>query len=851
MSKTAQTGNPASRYRGAAIILYAFVFLLLPWWSSLGYIGLLGLILILLSVLTWETKGGVIACSWATGVTLLTAYLTDVNWTQFAVTIVAYWVFGLTLSLGLRHLRRTNRALLEYKTAVQQAVDGVALGHMDGSIRFVNQAWADMHGFTVKDLVGQHLSIFHSPEQLRNEVEPFTEVMLRTGANAGEVSHVRKDGTDFLTWMTTTVLRDEQGQPFGLLAIARDITEQKGMEVTLRESEEKLRQIAETMGEVFWLRSADNKEMLYINPAYETVWGRTCSSLYENPESFLETVYDEDKPAVFAAFAEYAQTGEFSLEYRIVRPSGEIRWIHARTFPVRDEQGAIIRHTGLAVDITDRKQSERAYRESEARFRALYENSPVAITIHDAATGSVLDANDTALLSYGCSSLDELVAHDPWLEPPYSQADALVWIRRVAEEGPQVFEWKSKKLTGEEFWEQTRLVPVTLDGTVRVLTTSMDITERKQAAENIEYLSFHDVLTGLYNRRFYEEELRRFDIPRNLPLTLLMVDVNGLKLTNDAFGHAAGDTLLRKTAVALQETFREKDIVARVGGDEFAVLLPNTDGKQAPELIRRVHLALRQETVEGLPLSVSCGWAVKMKSAQNLHEVFREAENHMYRRKAAEQRNYRYQTIQLIVQMLYNRSQNEKRHAKRVSRLCGEMGAAMGLNQSEIDQLKTVGELHDIGKISVGHEILEKRDPLSDTEWEQIKRHPQAGHSILSAVNEYGPMAESVLAHHERWDGTGYPNRRKAEEVPKAARIIAVAEAYDVMTTKPPYGKGMSCKDAIAEIEACAGSQFDPAVAQIFAGIVGQRHWVGSSDVDEEALVTRKQEGITRSRCSG
>ncbi len=379
-------------------------------------------------------------------------------------------------------------------------------------------------------------------------------------------------------------------------------------------------------------------------------------------------------------------------------------------------------------------------------------------------------------------------------------------------------QYRVKHADGTWRWHEGSITPVFADdGSLRYFVgVSRDITEQKQAEDDIEYLSFHDALTGLYNRRFYEEELRRLDVERNLRVTLLMIDVNGLKLTNDAFGHAAGDELLKAVAKVLQATCRADDIAARIGGDEFAVLLSKTDEEETLRLTLRIREAMSSETVAGLPLSVSSGWATKTDPLTDIDDVFKEAEDHMYREKVSDRREYRHQTIELIVQTLYAKSPEEREHSERVSQLCRDIGSAMGLSQSEIDQLTMAGELHDVGKIVIDNDILDKKDPLLDSEWEQIKRHSNMGYSILSAVNDYGPLAESVLAHHERWDGSGYPHGLQGEKIPIQARIIGIADAYDAMVSDRPYRKGKRHEDAVMEIRRCAGSQFDPAVVEVF-----------------------------------
>jgi len=160
----------------------------------------------------------------------------------------------------------------------------------------------------------------------------------------------------------------------------------------------------------------------------------------------------------------------------------------------------------------------------------------------------------------------------------------------------------------------------------------------------------------------------------------------------------------------------------------------------------------------------------------------------------------------------------------------------MGLAQSEIDELKTAGIIHDIGKIAVSNKILEKNGPLDEEEWEEIRKHPETGYSILSTVNEYSPFAKIVLYHHERWDGKGYPNGLKGYEIPLHSRILGVADAYDAMVSGRAYRKAMSREDALAELRRCAGTQFDPEVVKIFSGIVPSLERGGSSEILKEDL---------------
>lgn len=340
-----------------------------------------------------------------------------------------------------------------------------------------------------------------------------------------------------------------------------------------------------------------------------------------------------------------------------------------------------------------------------------------------------------------------------------------------------------------------------------------------QEQEATRYLSFHDHLTGLYNRRFYEEELARLDTERNWPLTLVMADVNGLKLINDSFGHGAGDQLLQKTAVALTRGCRADDIIARIGGDEFVLLLPQTTATEAGRLIRRVKKILAHEQVEGLAISVAFGSATKTGATDNIAAVFRKAEDAMYHNKLYEGPSLKGQVIDNIITILNQKSQREEAHARQVAELCQRLGAALGLEHEQLQELKAFGLLHDIGKIALCDTILNKDGPFTAAEREAVKGHAEIGYRILSTNHALQDMAAYVLAHHERWDGNGYPKGLKGREIPLPARICAIADAYDAMTSARSYQPTRTPAAARAELQKCAGSQFDPELVAVFVGL--------------------------------
>ena len=351
---------------------------------------------------------------------------------------------------------------------------------------------------------------------------------------------------------------------------------------------------------------------------------------------------------------------------------------------------------------------------------------------------------------------------------------------------------------------------------IATIVQGTDITERKKADENNRYLSYHDHLTNLYNRRYFEHYLSLEIDESCLPLTILMGDVNGLKLINDSFGHEAGDELLRKAAQVIRTGCREKDIVARIGGDEFGVILTRTDEENAEKVVKRIKEEASAIDFDNALLSISFGYATAHRMNKKIDELMMEAENYMYRRKMYESASMRNKTIDIIMNVLYEKSDRELQHSQRVSRLSADIAEKLGFGPDEINKIRMSGLVHDIGKIGISEKILNKPGKLDDDEWALIKKHTEAGWRILSSAKEFSDLADYILHHHERWDGGGYPEGLEGEKIPVEARIIAVADAFDAMSSVRAYRDALEPDAVIAELRRSAGSQFDPEIVDVF-----------------------------------
>ena len=347
------------------------------------------------------------------------------------------------------------------------------------------------------------------------------------------------------------------------------------------------------------------------------------------------------------------------------------------------------------------------------------------------------------------------------------------------------------------------------------VVTFTDITGRKRQEEEIEYLRCHDSLTGLHNRGCLEEHLSTIDIPKNYPLTVIFADLNGLKMTNDIFGHAAGDELIRKAAQILLRASRPGDTVARIGGDEFVILLPKTDEEQSEHIMANIRTGFSKARVEAMKCSISLGSATKREDLVKIDEIFANAENEMYKDKTKNRKSVNQNIITNIQESYHSNSPREREHSKFVRDMSRELGKEMKLSETDISKLERAAYLHDIGKITLDKKLLLK-DTYTDLELELVKQHPVVGFRILELFDDTLDLADSVYSHHEMWDGNGYPRGLHGEQIPLLARILSVVELYERI-----YNRGDSSitdrkGEALQAIREGSGTQFDPDIVKVF-----------------------------------
>jgi two-component system cell cycle response regulator len=324
-----------------------------------------------------------------------------------------------------------------------------------------------------------------------------------------------------------------------------------------------------------------------------------------------------------------------------------------------------------------------------------------------------------------------------------------------------------------------------------------------------------DPLTGLGNRRALAVALeRRLDQPLPEPMLLALFDLDGFKSYNDSFGHAAGDALLQRLATALGTVLKGPASVYRMGGDEFCALLPGGDTGQT--LLRAAAAVLRDQG-DGFSISASLGSVRLPEETDDVEEALRLADQRMYAHKRQNRRDGAAQEVKrALLSALAQRDPRLGDHVDDVGALAEQTAYELGCLGGQAERIRIAAELHDIGKMAIPEAILNKRGPLTDSEWGLMRQHTVAGERIIassSALADVGPM---VRSSHERWDGRGYPDGLAGDQIPRASRIISVCDSYHAMTSDRPYRKAMSTEVALAELRAAAGAQFDPEVVEAF-----------------------------------
>ena len=529
------------------------------------------------------------------------------------------------------------------------------------------------------------------------------------------------------------------------------------------------------------------------------------------------------------------ETGEIQvMEYTQPTPAGELRFVaHIVKSERPDEVLCFIR------DITSHREAELALLDREEELSAIYDNSPLLIAILD-SNRRITKINDFARKFTGLSAEEALgkrfaealgcaQAHRPPGDPTRRELCETCGLRRII---------RDTLRTGCSYHQEEVVVPtldldvgakryfristtrITVGGQPRTMVSLMDVTLQRRHEQRLEYLATHDVLTGLHNRIQFEEDLIRLEKSSSYPISIISLDVDGLKLINDTMGHDTGDEMLVRASKIIDDCVCSRDVVARVGGDEFVILLPGSNAIEAETVARRINAALADYNEErpDLPLNISLGVSTTRNTTGGLAETMVEADARMYHEKLNQGQGGGI--IHTVMAVLAERDYVAEGHADRLDNLSRLVGVEMNLSSYQMSNLSLLSQVHDLGKAGTPGTILNKPGPLTTEEWVTMSQHPRVGFRIASSSRDLVHIADLILQHHEYWDGSGYPLGVAGHDIPVECRIIAVVDAYDAMTNDRPYRSAMTHGEAMVEIRDGTGVQFDPEVVEVFARII-------------------------------
>ncbi len=752
----------------------------------------------------------------------------------------------------------TNRVSLEHRLLAEKQVseltllsvgDGVITTDTDGKITLMNRVAEFLTGWKSEDAIGKNIekvfAIYN--DKTEKKCDNIVYKVVNLGVTQELANHTilySLDGKKRPIADSASPIKHENGEIIGVIIVFRDYSEKYEKERTierlvheLSDSKILLESSLESPKDIIIISLDREYKYLFFNKAHRIDMKNAYGMDVHVGDCIFDFMTSKDDIKRIKDNYDLTLSGvtHISLEkYGDI----EANFYETNFNPIRNPNGEVIGLTAFSQNVTASVNLKTALIKNEKRYRGLVDNLDSGVVIHAADT-SILSCNKKAseLLGISMDALTGKYAFDS--EFSFINEDS---TKMLLEDYPVNLIIQNKEplkgkvlgivraLSNDIVWVSASGIPVfdTKESISEIVISFIDITEAKKNRSDLEFSAYRDYLTGLYNRRHYEENLAKYDHLDNYPLTMVMADINGLKLINDAFGHHAGDELLISAANIITESCRETDCIARIGGDEFVIVMPNSSGKDAEKVIEKINMKAKSIFIESIELSISFGFATKSDRSEDIQEVYRSAEDLMYRTKLIEIPSMRSGAIGTILNTLNEKDKNSEIHSRHVSEISEKIALACNMNRQEVNEIKTAGLLHDIGKIIIPISIIIKEGKLSSEEYRLIKTHPEIGFRILNSTHDMRSLSEFVLNHHERWDGKGYPRGIKADKIPLQSRIIAIADAFDAMTSERTYRDVFTNEEALHEIIKNAGTQFDPELVKIFkenfTAIIGNIH---------------------------
>lgn len=530
-----------------------------------------------------------------------------------------------------------------------------------------------------------------------------------------------------------------------------------------------------------------------------------------------EELFDEKVYMIYSQTDKEAIT--FDKEIYYTTDSTLTKNLRTYKAPFKKSDGSLIGIAGYSYDSTVILNKIRSLEIDLGRYEGVFNNAPLGIAIYNSIEGNAIEINEKYSEITG-RKLEELVTL-PW--QAYSHHSEIEenqqYLKLMAERKINGFNMEKRyiKPDGSTVWVHmiVNRYKDEINSEAHVVVI-IDITSRKEAEEKARYYYNHDTMTGLYNRKYGEEKLIELDKEENLPLSMLVADANGLKVTNDAFGHKEGDRIIKKLASVFLDSVGPDDCVIRTGGDEFLVILPNSDGLTVSKLIEKINRRFEDDIEDGFLLSMAMGCSTKEFSDENIDNIHQIAESRMYQNKIQNSDLHKIKIIEHLQNKLEKQDPFIKDHCLNVKKYALELGERLGLDEDAKKELAIAAYYHDIGKVGLDLQLVNRTEDLDQRDWVKFMKHSEIGYQILKSVAEYGRIADYVLYHHGGVSGAEYPTSSKGREIPLQAKILSIAEAYSDMIMDKSYRKKLTKETAILELRKGAGKRFDAKLVDIF-----------------------------------
>ncbi|RKY32346.1 MAG: hypothetical protein DRP74_02865 [Candidatus Omnitrophota bacterium] len=667
----------------------------------------------------------------------------------------------------------------------------------------------------------------------------------------------------------------------GLGIIATDINERVKIEEALRQSEEKYRKLVEGLNEGIWVIDK-NGNTIFANAVLVKMLGCRLEDI--QGRHLFEFMDDKGKESAKEYLLRLQRGISEMHEFEFIRKDGKHIFTILNTSAIKDEKGNYSGVIASVMDISERKRAEQELRESEERFRTLFDSATDGILVVDIGSRKFYLGNQMIcrMLGFSQQEIKNLKVED--IHPAEQMKYLLGQFEKIVRgELTLIRDIPVKRKNKSIFYADISASSIIIAGKKCLMGIFRDITERKLAEKKLEalnkvlflsnerfkQLALRDSHTGLYSHRYLNEAIER-EFHRSkrygIPLSVIMLDIDYFKSINDVYGHRFGDIVLKQLARQLKKMVRKEDFVLRFGGEEFILICPSINRPKAMILAQRLSDAIgiysfgNKRQIVKLKISLAVVSYPEDKANKGMElvdiadkilnkakidggdKVYSSIDMQQERvdyAQATEEESRDTLLLKEKIEKLTKRSNQSLieavfafaktlelkdhytgEHVEQTVQYALEISRVLGLSKEEIERIKQAAILHDLGKIGVSEKILLKKTKLTKKEFEEIKKHPQIAADIIRPIQFLHSIIPFILYHHERWDGKGYPQGLAGEEIPVGARIVAMADIFQALTSNRPYRKAFSKKQALDIIRNGSGTQFDPKIVGVFLGIL-------------------------------